>query len=341
MPVLGIAAHVKWFSNFSYADRPLTLAEAFTPLLIGLAILSAVVIALLVPLDQRLARTTVYIRINEWLESRSHESLTVLRIAAAASLLLAWQAGILLVPELHIGDSPLGWVQFFLVLLLLIPRTVPIAGAGILALYAVGVAQFGIFHMLDYLVYVGVGYMLIVARSTVERVRGTGIPALYATVGFSLCWVALEKIFYPQWGLHVLGEHPQLTMGLDLRFFLVAAAFVEFALGYLLIIGLLARPLALTITLVFFTTTMIFGKVEVIGHTLIHGALIVFLLEGPGTIYPAPIRLHSRMPMRVAFAAVNFLLLFALLALPYAWGAWQRYEQRGVVSTDAPTIPPP
>ncbi len=326
-PEAGVLAHVKWFSDFSYADRPLRLAEAVTPLVGAMLALSAVVIGVLVLLDQRLARTPRYVSVNAWLESKRDESMTVLRIAAAASLLLAWQAGILLVPELAIGDGPLGWLQFVLVLLLLLPRTVPVAGAGIIALYAVGVAYFGVFHMLDYVVYLGVGYALMVSRSSSERVRGTGIPALYVSVGFSLCWVALEKIIYPQWGLHVLGEHPQLTLGFDLQFFLVGAAFVEFSLGYLLMIGLLERPLALTITLVFFTTTMIFGKVEVIGHTLIHGALIVFLLEGPGRVYAAPIRFHTRTPLRVAFAAVNFVILFALLSLPYSWGAWQRYEK--------------
>ena len=38
--------------------------------------------------------------------------------------------------------------------------------------------------------------------------------------------------------------------------------------------------LALLITLVFFATTLVFGKLEVIGHTMLHAALIVFLIEG-------------------------------------------------------------
>ena len=321
-----ILAHVKWFSDFSYGDRPLKLTEAVTPLVIGLAVFSAIVIAMLVLLDKRLARTDGYVRINRWLEERRDQSLTVLRIAAAASLLLAWQAGILLVPELEIGDGVIGWMQFLLVLLLLVPRTVPVAGAGLIGLYVAGLVHFGVFHMLDYLVYAGAGWMLLVSGFSSDRIRGTGIPALYLTVGFSLCWVALEKIIYPQWGLYVLQQHPQLAMGFDLRFFLVGAAFVELALGYLLIIGLLERPLALTITLVFFTTTMIFGKVEVIGHTLIHGALIVFLLEGPGRVYRPPIHFHARTGLRIAFAGVNFILLLALLLIPYALAAWSKYE---------------
>ncbi|MEX1182040.1 MAG: hypothetical protein WEF86_02315 [Gemmatimonadota bacterium] len=328
-------AHVKWFSDFSYADAPLALADVVAPALVALALLSAAVITALVPLDRRLARTAAYLQVNAWLQARRHESLTVLRVAAGASLLLAWQAGTLLVPEFAIPDGWLAWSQFAIVLLLLLRRTTPAAGAGIMLLFVIAAAHFGVFHMLDYVLYLGVGYALVVFSARSDALRGTAIPALYLSVGFSLCWVALEKVVYPQWGLHVLGENPQLALGLDLRFFLLAAALVEFALGYLLIIGLLERPLALTITLVFFTTTLVFGKLEVVGHTLIHGALIVFLLEGPGTVYPAPIRLHSRMRLRMAFAAVNFLLLFAVLLVPYTWGARHRYEASLSTAADA------
>lgn len=321
------AAHVKWFSEFSFGDRPLSLAQAVSPTLVVLAIVSAAGIGALVWVDRRLSDTPGYERVKGWLESRAANAPVVLRVAAGASLLLSWQADSLLVPEFRVAAAWLGWAQFAVAFLLLFRRTTPVAGAGLVALYLAGLAQDGVFHMLDYLLYVGAGWYLLVSGARDERLRGTGIPALYVTVGFSLCWVALEKIVYPQWGLYVLQQNPELALGLDLRFFLLGAAFVEFALGYLLIIGLLERPLALVITLVFFTTTLIFGKTEVIGHTLIHGALVVFLLEGPGRVYPAPVRLHRRTAMRTAFASVNFLLLFAVLLVPYAWGAMRRFEQ--------------
>src|SRR5690606_8212896 len=122
------------------------------------------------------------------------------------------------------------------------------------------------------------------------------------------------------WGLYILQQNPQLTLGLDTRFFLTAAAFIELALGYLLIIGLLERPIALAVTLVF-------GKTEVIGHTIIHAALLVFLLAGPGRVYPAPINIHRRLWLRVAFASVNFILLLALLIIPYSYVAQLQFEQ--------------
>lgn len=335
-------AHVKWFSDFSFADEPLSLAQAIGPVFLALALLSTVTIGGLVFLERALAHSPGYQGVNRWLESRIDDSALVMRIAAGAVLLLSWQADALLVPELAIRAAWLGWYQFLLALLLLFRSTTPIAGAGLILLYAIAFVWFGAFHMLDYVLYAGAGFYLLVSNARNPRIRGAGIPALFLTVGFSLCWVALEKIIYPQWGLYVLQQNPQLALGFDLQFFLLAAAFVEFSLGYLLIIGLLERPLALTITLVFFTTTLVFGKVEVIGHTLIHGALIVFLLEGPGSVYRAPVRIHERIGLRAAFAAVNFVLLLAILLVPYAWSAMHLHRSYtpATASADAPTSRP-
>ena len=326
-------AHVKWFSRFSFGDRPRTAGEVLTPTFIALALLSMATIAAMVLLDRRLADVPAYRRVNDWLSSRSDRAVLVMRIGAGAALLLSWQADAMLAPELRVAEGWLGWFQFALAFLLLFGRTVPVAGAGLIALYAIGIFRFGPFHMLDYVVYAGIGYYLAVSGAGERKIRGTGLPALYASVGFSLCWVALEKMVYPQWGLYVLEQNPALSLGLPLSFFLLAAAFVEFSLGYLLIINLLQRPLALVITLVFFTTTLVFGKVEVIGHTPIHAALVVFLLEGPGRVYKPPIALHRGLTLRTAFAAVNFALLLALLFVPYTYGAARLHREHA--ATDA------
>lgn len=328
-PYVAVPAliHVKWFSDFSFADRPLAAHDLLTPTFIGLVLLSMAVVGALVWVERFLAEAAWYQAVNGWLTARRDRSVLVMRIATGAVLLLSWQADSVLAPNLLIESAWVGWFQFLLALLLLFQRTVPLAGAGMIALYLLGAADRGAFYMLDYLAYAGVGYFLLVHAANSVRLRGSALPALYVTVGLSLCWLALEKMVYPQWGLYLLQQNAQLSLGLNPQFFLLATAFVEFSLGYLLIIGLLERPLALVITLVFFTTTLVFGKVEVIGHTLLHGALIVFLLEGPGTVYPAPIKLHKRPLLRTAFAAVNFVLLLALLAVPYTRGARMLYRE--------------
>jgi len=322
----SMLGHVKWFADFDFADEPRNLAEILTPTFFGLAMLSIVVIGSLVIIDRRLSVLNWYKAIENWFESRAENAEVVVRIGVGMVMLLSWQGDALLVPELTVPQAWVGWLQFVIALLLILDRTVPLAGVGLIILYLIGIYDFGAFHMLDYTLYLGAGFYLIVCRVNNERIRGLGIPALYLTLGFSLCWVAMEKIVYPQWSQYILQDNPQLALGLDPDFFILAAAFVEFSLGYLLIIGLLERPLALAITLVFFTTTLIFGKVEVIGHTLIHACLIVFLLKGPGDVYPAPIGIHKRIPMRVAFAVVNFVLFLTVLSGTYTFGAELRQE---------------
>jgi len=317
----SMLGHVKWFADFDFADEPRTLAEILTPTFFALAVLSIAVIGTLVIVDRRLSVQSWYKSIEGWFESRAENAEIVVRIGVGMVMLLSWQGDALLVPDLTVPQTWVGWLQFVIALLLILDRTVPIAGAGLIVLYLIGIYDFGPFHMLDYTLYPGAGFYLIVCRVENARVRGLGIPALYLTLGFSLCWVAMEKMVYPQWSQYILQNNPELTLGLDPDFFILAAAFVEFSLGYLLIIGLLERPLALAITMVFFTTTLVFGKVEVIGHTLIHACLIVFLLKGPGDVYPAPIGIHKRIPMRVAFAVVNFMLFLSVLSGAYTIGA--------------------
>ena len=315
-------AHVKWFSRFSYGDPPRTFAEVATsPLVLGLAVLAAAVIGGLVLLDRRLDTTRLYGRVTRWLDAHREASGGVLRAAAGASLLLSWQADALLAPELPLPAAWVGWLQFFVALALVFGPTVPLAGAGLLVLYAVATVEHGLFHLLDYAVFAGVGYALLVSRWPAGRLRASGLPVLYATTGFALLWLGLEKLVYPGWGAYVLQQNPALSLGLDVGFFLTGAAFVEIALGFLLMIGLLERPLAVVITLVFFTTTLVFGKPEVIGHTLLHGALVVFLLEGPGKTFTPPHRFHRAVRLRVAFAAVNFVLVSAVLLAGYTFGA--------------------
>ncbi len=319
-------AHVKWFSKFSFDHPPRTLNEVLTPIFWGLTLLSMVVIGGLVLTDRWLENRAWMQRLEAWLTTYKPNSTAVVRIATGATLLLAWNNDAFLVPELHVPWSELGWIQFVLVLLLCFRFSTPLAGAGLLALYVYGITEYGFFYMLDYMHFVGIGVYLLLSNLEPLRLRAMRLPVLYATMGLGLIWLALEKLVYPDWGLYVLQQNPQLTLGLPPPFFLQASAFVEISLGYLLLLGLLGRPLALIITLVFFSTTLVFGKTEIIGHTTLHAALIVFLLNGSGTFYPAPITFHRRLPLRVIFGAVNFAVVLAVILGVYQWSAWHQYQ---------------
>ena len=85
-------AHVKWFSDFSYDDVPLTLTQVMSPTFLWLAGLSALAMGLLVVLDDRLQDLPGYRGIDQWLRNRSSQSGVILRAGMAAVLLLSGTA---------------------------------------------------------------------------------------------------------------------------------------------------------------------------------------------------------------------------------------------------------
>lgn len=318
-------AHVKWFSDFNFQQAPLHITQVFSLSFWFLFCLSIISLPLIVYIDRSLENSSAYLKINSFLNRYENDAQLIMRIIMGAVLLMSWQADSLIAPEIPVPGSIWGWAQFVLVFLLLFKETTWITGLGMIFFYAVGISHQGFFHMLDYVIYPAVGFYFIFSSLKNERLRNLDLPILYSGLGLSLCWVAFEKLIYPYWGLSVLAKAPGLTMGLDPHFFLMATSFVEFTLGYLLIICLLQRPLAIVITLVFFTTTVFFGKTEVMGHTILHGALLVFIAKGPGHYYQAPIRFHKSASVRSLFAAVNFIIFFAVMAFFYDKLAYRTY----------------
>lgn len=314
-------AHVKWFADFDWSSAPSTLGEIATPVFWAMLALSVVVLVALVALDKRIDALTGAQRLSHWFETKSGFSLLVMRVGAFATLLVAWQQGTLFAPELEVHNLWIERLQLAIIVFLFWERTTTLSGLGMLGIWFYGAQRFGVFHMLDYVNILGVAYFLTVRPLTNKTLQATALPALYASLGFSLMWLGCEKLVYPQWVNYLLEQNPVLTLGLDRDFFRVAAAFIEIGLGFMLILGIFGRSLSITITLTFFLTTMVFGKLEIIGHTLVHAALIVFLFEGPGHAFRPPGYFHRGVPLRMAFAGVNFVIVVGLMLLAYTTNA--------------------
>lgn len=324
-------AHVKWFTDGSYADRPLRLGEVMEGrFFYTLFTICLVTVVFGVWLDSKISNAHWYHKVDDYLDNRKSYATIVLRVATAMVLILSWQSNAMIVPTIPVPAKFewIGWFQFVLAFCLLIPKLVPLGGLGIIVIWVVGNLTLHPFHMLDYLMFAGVGFYLTFATLKNGKFKETGLVVLYVTVGFSLCWVALEKFIYPNWSLFLIKEHPDLAMGLNFDFFLKSVGFVEFGLGFLLLICLLQRPLAIIITIVFFITSSVFGKIEIIGHTMIHGALVVFLLEGPGKHYLRLRAWFRNIFTRMTFTAVTFILLFVVLSVSYSSLADNKYHKK-------------
>ena len=188
------------------------------------------------------------------------------------------------------------------------------AGALVLLfLFIYQLAHSGLFHMLDYGFYLAIIGVLLIGKT---RLENWGFPFLYLGTGLSLCWVAVEKWVYPAMTIDIIQQHGVPTFGFAQATFVVLAAFIEFVVGYLLIVGILNRLLAFVLTLIFISTTLLFGLTEIIGHFMIHVVLIIFIIEGV-SFYDPPIRMHRSKISQMVFVFLNFVFTMATFLLLY------------------------
>ncbi|MEM9894733.1 MAG: hypothetical protein AAF789_00060 [Bacteroidota bacterium] len=310
-------AHVKWFSGFDFLERSKSIATVANTTYVGLVLLSLIVISALILLDDKIKAANWNKVLNNWLDKQQHCSPHIIRVATFTVLFIAWVNETILTPELQADSVLLPWVQFVIGILILIPSTSATAGLLLIGLYVYCVLVFGPFYMLDYFHFVGIGIYIATIQLKNKKLVKISIPALYITLGFSLVWLAFEKLYYPSWGLQLLEENPKLTMGLPSQFFLQAAAFVEFGLGFLMLFGALERPLAAIITIVFIMTSLVFGKIEVIGHTSLHAMLLVFIFEGTSKSYQPPINRMSTVSKKLIVGIASYLVLSTSLLFAY------------------------
>ena len=324
----NLYSHVKWFSDYSFSDKPESFSYFFNGLSLFLIILSAFVLSIFVILDTKMENQSWFQKINNFFKDRQKYASHVLRISMGAVLLVSWDNNAVFMPKLSLSpdESWVGWWQFATIFMLISTNTLLIGALSIFALFFFAVYKFGLFYMLDYANIIGIGYYILASGSSSEKIQKFKAPVLFATLGFSLYWLGFEKIYYPGWSNYILELHPVLTLGLDPAFFLPSAAFIEIALGYLILQGIFERPLAVIITLVFILTTLVFGKVEVIGHTLLHATLVVFLLEGKGEYMKPPFKFYKSITSKIIFVILGYLIITVTLSYLYYLSSSYMYQ---------------
>jgi hypothetical protein len=78
-------------------------------------------------------------------------------------------------------------------------------------------------------------------------------------------------------------QHPEMTLGFDPDFFMRAAGAIEFALAFsLLWTPLVRRIAAIMLIAMFVSAVFAFGKIDLIGHSLIVVALVGIALDDAG-----------------------------------------------------------
>ncbi len=194
--------------------------------------------------------------------------------------------GVILTPELHTDADWPTWLQLGIAISFLSRHTCLIGGIGIVILYGYGTSLYGVFHLADYPIFLGIAAYFGLTSLTSERLRSLRMPILYVTLCMSLMWGAIEKWAYPQWTLALLDMRPYLTAGLSPEDFLLFAGFVEFGLAFYILAGFsLIRPATFALLSIFAMAIVEFGKIDAVGHLPIMIPLLVMFLHGPTQLH--------------------------------------------------------
>ncbi|CAM3681349.1 DoxX family membrane protein [Marinicrinis lubricantis] len=305
-------AHVKWFNEAEPIKE--NLDHILSPTFLGLSLLVAFILGLLPQLDAVLTKWTPLQRIERKLDSYRKYTFTLLKWGTAASFALGLLNHSVLAPDIE-ANTLQTWLGIAVIVLLLIPYHLAnkAAAIGILVIFALAIDHMGAFYMLDYGFYVAISVALLMEKT---RLHPYGMPFIYLGTGLSLCWVAIEKWVYPGMSLNIIENWNVPTFGFEPSLFIIMAAFIEFVVGYLLVVGILNRLLAAVLTLIFISTTLLFGYTEIVGHFLPHIILILFIIEGV-SFYLPPIKMHKTKLDQVVFVTLNFLFVLATMLLIY------------------------
>jgi hypothetical protein len=275
------SAHIKWFCAFNVAAQPIGLDSVVCPdfeVLVGLSMLglmtgsavegTVVGDAVLRAFD----RATAYIRENID---------TIFRAGCAFFFISIWAVGgILLTPELKTNSLWVGAIQLGIAAGMLSPRTMPLSALGIVALFDIGIWNYGPFHLADYPIFLGIAAYLALRGAQTDFFGKRPIDVLRYAAAVTLMWASIEKWAYPEWSYPMIIQHPEMTLGFTPDFFMRAAGAVEFALAFSLIWTPLVRRIgAVMLTAMFVSAVFEFGKIDLIGHSLIVVALVAIIVD--------------------------------------------------------------
>ncbi len=308
-------AHVKWFAPYNVAADPTPLPEVFSgPFLVLLA--CTIVLIMLVHVADRVIESGFREDpVGRAFAALAPHSTDIMRITLGAFMLSLWlKGGIILTPELTTTNEAVSWLQLCLAASTIAWRTSWIAGLGILVLYGIAVSQYGIFHLLDYPLFLGIAAYIIIHSLKIERLQPYALSILYFAMAQTLLWASIEKWAFGGWTMPLLMQHQRITFGIDHRLYLTLAGYVEFVAAFLLLYGRTSQRLsALLLFAIFIAAVIDFGKIDAVGHAMIIAALLVMAINGNTAVNVA---LQNQIPslsigaIEMGMTYLGYILLF-------------------------------
>lgn len=282
------AAHIKWFYPYDLSAAPRNMGEVLNANFAALYVLSIVCIYVFFYIDRLWYRKKFLNAQLSGLVVSQNVAGWIIRAATAFLFVMLFFYGLqnnalFLTPELHTELPYVKWLQLVMVAAVFWRVTTPIAGLGILALYGISIHYYGLYHLIDYMFFLGLAVFLILLPLQDDRWMRARYITLFASTGLTIGWGAIEKFAYPQWTYPLLQDQPFLLMGMDPGFYMTLAGFVEFNLAFILLssASVASRMLALVLNTVFMLAIYMFGLIDAVGHAIIIAVLVVLAVRGP------------------------------------------------------------
>jgi hypothetical protein len=304
------AAHVKWFCPFDVSETPKNLDWALDRTFICLILVAASVFTVASLIENTILGRALLWSIDRVTAGERRSTEILMRAVYAAFFVALWTVGgIILTPELLTPNAWISWLQLAIAACFTWRETLIYAAAGIVFLYGYALAHYGLFHLMDYPIFLGsAAYFAMVG---LERTRWDVRPldVVRCAASVTLMWASVEKWGYPQWTYPLFMSHPEMAMGFSVDFYMKAAGVVEFSLAFALIgTPLMRRTAAIILAAMFVAAILEFGKIDAIGHAPI---IIVMLAVAADN---APVR--PRWPMRAP--ALYIVALVIVVSAYYA-----------------------
>lgn len=286
---ISIYAHVKWFVEHDVSKPPLPIGEVLNGTFIKLFLLSVAGVYIFFLADRYIFKKRILADFDKRLKRFDELASLIMRVSSGIFFLclFVWYvvhgSTFYITPELRTTAAWVAWLHLIMALAVIFRQTVFITGVGIFVLYAAAIRDFGVFHMLDYIIFLGIGVFLITSGFSDAKWLRRGFVTLFACAGLTLIWASVEKFGYAEWTFPLLEQNPDMTMGLEPRTFMTVSGFVEFFVTFVLLgaVSVVGRLVSLGMMSIFVLAVFKFGVVDAIGHLMIVAILFVLVVRGP------------------------------------------------------------
>lgn len=284
-----VAAHVKWFVEHDVTKPPLPIGEVLNGTFIKMFLVSVIVIYFFFLADRFIYKQGYLSEFDKRLKRFDELASLIMRVSAGIFFFCLWiwylthGSTFYITPELRTSAAWVGWLHLIMALAVISRYTVVITGLAIVVLFAAAIGDYGIYHMLDYVIFIGIAVFLIVSGLKDAKWLKAGFVALFACAGLTLIWASVEKFGYSEWTYPLLDQNPGMLMGLDPRTYMTLSGFIEFNVTFMLLgaVSVVGRLVSLGMMSIFVLAVFKFGMVDAIGHLMIVAILFVLVVRGP------------------------------------------------------------